>query len=138
MFDARAARLFVSTLLGSACAILVGHFIVYRLLVVPLLSGVQSVPPWLWLLQYAPEVAAVTWAGTWLRSWRGVCGLAVACSVLRVVLMFGLAASHQPGHLKSFEAPGVEALVLLCLWLVGYGALLVAGRNGGARPAQGE
>ena len=111
-------------MLGLAAAILFGHFVVYRGMIVPVLLKVKSVPVWMWAVQYGLEAVAVILAGVGLRSWREVLGYAVAAAVVREAVMYGLARAREPGHLKAFEAPALELCVALLVLAVLYAAAL--------------
>jgi hypothetical protein len=115
-----------ASLAAVAAAILFGHFVVYRSLIVPALPEMRAVPLWMWAIAHAAEVAAVLGSGAGIRTWRAVTVYAVAAASLRVVLTYAFAVTHQPGYHKSFEAPAFDIAKALPVGAVTYGALLAA------------
>ncbi len=113
----------IAALLGLLAALLVGHFVVYRGLIVPRLPMLRAVPGWMWLLQFTPELVTCIAAGRGLRRWKWAMTYAVSAAALRVAFIFVLAQVHAPGFKKAFEAPVEDAALLLCFFTAIYSAL---------------
>jgi hypothetical protein len=78
------------------------------------------------VISHAAELATILISGVGLRSWRTVMLYAVGAATVREALMFAFGATHQPGHLKAFEAPTAEIAITLPLWTCVYALLLAA------------
>lgn len=107
-----------------------GDQLVYRQLVVPNLGTWSSVPPAMWLLVWAPVLAAGLAAGALLHTTRQV----LVASVLGALASHGYrwfaAITHSPGHGKSFalEAPTFFWTLQLALVVLSFAGLLYLGR----------
>lgn len=141
MLSPRSSMRFIASLAAVAAAALFGHFVVYRVMIVPALPELRVVPLWMWVATYALEGIAVVVCGLGLRSWRAVAVYAVAAAAVRVALEYAFAVTHQPGHLKSFEDPAFQIAMSLPFWTIVYGLLLAAAsarsRNAARRALSG-
>ncbi len=100
-----------------ALALIAGHFLIYKPLIIPRLPGLHSVPMMWWLGQLAPQLIVFLLFGFALNSWRELIVFSVFAGFIQQTFYFLLWTWNEPGHLKSFESPVFD-------WTVGLLALM--------------
>jgi len=86
-------------------ALMAGHFLIYKPLIVPRLPSLHSVPHLWWLGAFAPQLIVFVVFGIGLKSWRDLIIFSIVAASIQQIFGYVLWTWNEPGHLKSFEAP---------------------------------
>ena len=98
-------------------ALIAGHFLIYKPLIVPRLPGVHSVPILWWLGQLAPQLIVFLILGLTLNSSRELIVFSIVAGFIQQTFYYLLWTWNEAGHLKSFESPVFD-------WTVGLLTLM--------------
>lgn len=115
--------------LTGIAALLFQHFVLYRLLMVPLLSSLQAIPLYWWLCYLVPVTLVLFVGGIRARTFREV---GVAVSVLSIAacgLAYLWATTSQPGFYTRYgEGVPYSLLKDFLFHLLLFGSVMGTGR----------
>jgi hypothetical protein len=107
-------------MVGLVTTLVLEHFFVYKLIVLPTLEITAEPPLWMWGSMFVPELVVFFASGWRLRSWSAVAAYAAAGSTLREGFHYLLARAGEPGHIDGLKDPFSDFAVKWPTIAVGY------------------
>lgn len=107
------------------------HFAIYKLLIVPQLSGIKSVPLLWWGGYILPIFVVLVLVGFWSKNVKEIFITSLFVSVLYNLFVYFLAKFNEPGYLKAYEGSFALNFIEGCLiFIIVFFILLLIGYVG--------
>jgi hypothetical protein len=96
---------------AGTSALLLQHFILYRLLMLPGLASLQSMPLYWWLCYLTPVVVVLLVAGLKSENFKGVVVASVLLALSANMVAFYWAKLGEPGFARGYEIDQLGSFV---------------------------
>jgi hypothetical protein len=96
---------------AGTSALLIQHFILYRLLMLPGLASLQSMPLYWWLCYLTPSVVVLLVAGVKSENFKGVVVASVLLALSANMVALYWAKSGEPGFARGYEIDQLGSFV---------------------------
>lgn len=109
-----------AALLALLATLVLEHFFVHRLIVLPTLAFTPHAPFWMYAAMVVPELVVCFVAGYRLRTWAAVVMYAGVGGLVRGGFHLALELFHEPGHLGGVHERFSEFALRAPLVAIGY------------------
>jgi hypothetical protein len=104
-------KLITIAVVAYSIAFFFQHFIIYKLLIIPQLPAIKSVPLLWWASYMLPIIIVSMLAGFWSKNLRELIITSLIVAMLYNVIIYFLAKSNEPGYLKAYEGAFVPSFI---------------------------
>lgn len=98
-----AYRYLFRVVLAGTGALLIQHFILYRLLMIPGMVSLQSIPLYWWICYLTPIAVVLLGAGLMSDSFKGLVGASALLAMSANMVGFYWAKLGEPGFARGYE-----------------------------------
>lgn len=120
------------TVVVSICLLtfVLQHFAIYKLLIIPQLPSVKSVPLIWWGGYMLPIFLVSMLAGFWSNNLKEICFTSLIVAIVYSLFVYSLALFHEPAYLKAYEgaflpnfikSTFIHFIIYFVFLLLGYG-----------------
>ncbi len=120
-----------ATMLALVATLVLEHFFVHRLIVLPTLAFTPHAPFWMFAAMIVPELVVCFVAGYRLRTWAALVMYAGVGGLLRGGFHLALELAREPGHYDGVHERFSEFAVRAPLVAIGYLVVLAVAASSG-------
>jgi hypothetical protein len=120
-----------ATMLALLATLVLEHFFVHRLIVLPTLAFTPHAPFWMYAAMIVPELVVFFVAGYRLRTWATLVMYAGVGGLLRGVFHLALELAREPGHVGGVHERFSEFAMRAPLVALGYLVVLAVAATSG-------